>query len=134
MSACSPGGNAAPPVDLRHVASAIPSIGLAPDAIARAELRADTGLRRGLGRVWAWQHGSVLIVLDQHTNSTWQLSELFFDENYGYYLEQRRIAYRCPREAAGVALAWSLRLGSGPSLAAAAALDAWSCLTFTDAG
>ena len=132
MPACSPGGNAAAPVDLNYVASAIPPIGLAPDAIARAELRAGTTMLRGTARLWAWQHGRMLIVLDQQSGSDWHLSELSFDNGYGYYHEERRNAYDSPREAAGVALAWALRLGSGPSLAAAASLDAWSSLTFSD--
>ena len=127
-----PGGNAASPVDLRSVASAIPSIGLAPDAIARADVRTTFARRRSPGRFWAWQHGSMLLLLDQGSGDEWHLSELSFDDCYGYYLEQRRSAYTSPREAAGAALALTLRLGTGPALAAAASLDAWCSLTFPD--
>ena len=132
MLARSPGGDAASPVDLHSAASAIPSIGLAPDAVARADFRSNFSRRRIPGRFWAWQHGSMLLILSQGSGSEWQLSELSFDECYGYYLEQRRSTYASPREAAGVALALTLRLGTGPSLAAAAALDAWSSLTFSE--
>jgi hypothetical protein len=132
MQSRSPGGNAASPVDLHSVASAIPSIGLAPDAVARADFRSNFTRRRVPGRFFAWQHGSMLLMLDQQPSGEWQLSELSFDECYGYYLEQRRWSYTSPREAAGVALALTIRLGTGPSLAAAAALDAWSSLTFPE--
>jgi hypothetical protein len=74
----------------------------------------------------------MLLMLDQETGGGWQLSELSFDATYGYYLEQRRSNYASPREAAGVALSLALRLGSGPSIAAAAALDAWISLTFPE--
>ena len=78
-----PGGNAASPVDLRSVASAIPSIGLAPDAIARADVRTTFARRRSPGRFWAWQHGSMLLLLDQGSGDEWHLSELSFDDCYG---------------------------------------------------
>ena len=126
MRACSPDGNAAAPVDLRKIASAIPSIGLAPDAIARAEFCASAIVWPDASGAWAWQYGSMLIVLDVHSGEGWQLSELSFDDAYGYYLEQRRSEYTSPREATGVALAWSMRMGAGATLSAAAALDAWS--------
>ncbi len=130
MRACSPGGNAAAPVDLRKVASAIPPIGLAPDAIARAELCAQTLVLPEDARAWVWQHGSMLIVLDLLPAGDWQLSELSFDDCYGYYLEQRRLEYASPREASGVALAWTMRMGDGATKSAAATLDAWSSAAF----
>ena len=130
MRARSPEGNGAALVDLRQVASAIPPIGLAPDAVARADLRSGALHRSGPALVWVWQHGSMLIVLDALFENTWQLSELSFDDTYGYYLEQRRSDYVSPREATGVAIAWSMRMGTVASLSAAASLDAWSSFTF----
>jgi hypothetical protein len=132
MRSSVPGGNDAPPVDLRNLASAIPSIGLAPDAIARADVRSNVAKRRGTNRFWAWQFGNMLLMLDHLDGQAWVLSELAFDNAYGYYLEQRRSAYASPREAAGVALALALRLGVAASLSAAASLDAWSSLAFAD--
>jgi len=132
MQACSPEGNAYAPVDLRNLASAIPAIGLAPDAVARAAMHLGEPRRWPLNRVWAWQHGNTLIVLDRQSRNRWLLSELTFDHSYGYYLEERRVTYSSAREATGVALARTLRLGDEPALAAAAALDAWCTYALAD--
>jgi hypothetical protein len=130
MPACSPTSDAACRVDVRILALAIPAIGLAPDALSRADWDNEIARAETEPRAWAWQHGTTLIVLDQQADGSWLLAELGFNPTFGYYTEQRRASYPWPREAIGAALSRVLRMGSGPSLAAAATLDAWCVATF----
>jgi hypothetical protein len=131
MPACSPTSDAACRVDVRILALAIPGIGLAPDAISRADWDNGSARAETERRPWVWQHGSTLIVLDQQADGSWLLAELVFNRTFGYYTERRRASYTWAREAIGAALSRVLRLGSGPSLSAAAALDAWCTTAFT---
>jgi hypothetical protein len=130
MPACPPTSDAACRVDVRILALAIPPLGLAPDAIARAEWNGDRAPIELLARPWVWQHGTVLLLLEQQPDSAWLLSELSFDPTFGYYTERRRAEFAWAREAVGAALSRVLGLGNGPSLAASAALDAWCTVTF----
>lgn len=130
MPACPPTSDAACRVDVRILALAIPPIGLAPDAMARADMSADRAETERSARPWVWQHGTTLLLVEQQAQGDWLLSELRFDPIYGYYSECRRASYAWAREAAGAALSRVLRLGNTASLSAAAALDAWCSITF----
>jgi hypothetical protein len=132
MPACPPTSDAACRVDVRILALAIPAIGLAPDALTRADWDKGSARAESESRAWAWQHGTTLIVLDQQVDGSWLLAELGFNQTYGYYIEQRRAAYAWPREAIGAALSRLLGLGNGPSFAAVAALDAWCGALFAE--
>lgn len=130
MPACPPTSDAACRVDVRILALAIPPIGLAPDALSRADLSADRATARRPVRPWVWQHGTTLLLLEQQEQGDWLLSELAFNPVYGYYTESRRSSFEWAREAVGAALSRALRLGATPPLSAAAALDAWCTDTF----
>lgn len=130
MPACPPTSDAACRVDVRILALAIPAIGLAPDALSRADLSTDRASAGRPARPWVWQHGTTLLLLEQQAQGDWLLSELIFNPVYGYYSESRRASFPWAREAVGAALSRALRLGGTPSLAAAAALDAWCTDTF----
>jgi hypothetical protein len=131
MPACPPTSDAACRVDVRLLALAIPAIGLAPDALSRADWDNGSARAETDRRAWFWQHGTTLIVLDQQADTSCLLAELGFDPIFGYYTERRRASYSWAREAVGAALSRVLRLGNGPSLSAAAALDAWCTARFT---
>jgi len=131
MPACSPTSDAACRVDVRILALAIPTLGLAPDALARLDWHESHSQTEPDARAWVWQHGATLLLLDQQADGSWHLSELGFNARFGYYTERRRASYMWAREAVGAALSWVLRLGREISHSAAAALDAWCSVAFS---
>lgn len=130
MPACSPTSDAACRVDVRILALAIPTLGLAPDALARVDWQESHPQTEQVARTWAWQHGTTLLLLDQQVNGSWHLSELAFNPRFGYYTERRWASFAWAREAVGAALSLVLRLGREVSLSAAASLDAWCSVAF----
>jgi hypothetical protein len=132
MPACPPTSDAACRVDVRILALAIPAAGLKPDALSRADWRDSRTQGEMASQPWMWQHDTTLLVLDRSATGEWLLSELGFNPTYGYYTEHRRASYAWAREAVGAALSRAIRLGDAASLSAAAALDAWCSVAFSE--
>ena len=79
----------------------------------------------GHGRApFAWQHGSLLLLLEARPLG-WIMAELRFDPTHCHYVEIRRTRYRWAREAAGALLSRALAAGASGAERAAQDLDAW---------
>ena len=73
---------------------------------------------------FAWQHGSLLLLLARGGGG-WILAELRFDADRCRYLEVRRARDRWPREAGGALLGRALRAGHAEADRLARDLDGW---------
>jgi hypothetical protein len=109
---------------------AVPTSGLAPDALARLDWRTMLQATGVQPKHWVWQRKTHLFVLDRNELGQWVVAELEFLRDEGYYLELRRCAYDWPREAIGAMLSRLLSLGDHEALVASASLDAWCAVVF----
>lgn len=73
---------------------------------------------------FAWQHGQVLLMLDQQERG-WTVAELRFEPERLRYIEVRRAFYRWPREAMGAVIARGVRCGETSMDRLAKSVDAW---------
>ena len=65
-------------------------------------------------RGWVWQYRTHLFVLDRGQFGGWEVAEVEFLRDGGYYAELRRCSYEWPREAVGAMLGRLLATQSVP--------------------